>query len=173
MNKKEELKELLFDMMKVEINKMDVLNNHSLNASYYGEQKAKVATQYNIMVFDEEGYSLGLRFQKLKKELCDNGEFKLQDFSKYPNATEIAAINLLGKYHLEYPPYWTLGNGGTEYFPMEVIEENHTIFIAKIEDMVKKGLISEFEKRRLIKASEFLLGLIKINILDKEQKVTR
>ena len=166
MDKKSKLKELLFKMMKVEIKKMDVENDLKINIAYYGEKRANDAYAYNMKQLDKEGYTLGLIFQEIKKELADNGDLSVNNEIDYFNATRIAATNFLLKYGLEYPQYWEYNNT-VQYHSEDVILEDHKKFVTKVEEMFANGLISAIQRSRILDASEYFLASAKIGIRGK------
>ena len=152
---KEELKELSFQMMLNEMQKLQIENSNSYSimnrntASVYSDEENK---ERGLLEADKKGFELSLAFNEL---LLKNGK-NHNKFSDGPDAVDIWATNFLYKYGLEYPISWYIeyedSNGlHFGYYKSDIIDKNHDAFLAKVE----KIKTSVFEKKRIFAISKY------------------
>lgn len=183
MNLKEQLKELSFQMMLNETQKMLIENNWSY-AFIPGNSPSSEATkstvkscQHQLLQADKKGYELSLQFNEL---LLQNGK-TYNSFIDGPDAANIAAENLLYKYGLHYPISWYIKSQDKDgihfaYEYSDTIDKKHNEFLIKIKNIALEESISDFEFERLNLAAEYyanhhkLLSIYHNNETLKENK---
>ena len=156
---KEQLKELSFQMMLNETRKTQIENSRAFSqmtgntASIYSSTEGY---HYGLMQADRKGYELSLAFNEL---LLQNG-LNHNAFNDGPDATNIAAENLLYKYGLRYPISWYVAYQDRDglhfgYHYADTIDKNHTQYLAKVEELLKTRKIDQNTSERLILAGEY------------------
>ena len=158
--KNDELKELSFQMMIIENQKLQEENMESFserkNKSSWIDPQIKENHYRILMRLDMEGYSLSLQFNdKLHKLGYDHNGYKIG-----PDATYTSAENLLNKYGLNYPKSWRIASETREglvfsYFPVATIDRQKEDFLKSIVELRKNNKISEAEERRLMLAAQY------------------
>ena len=154
----EELKELSFQMMLNETNKLQIENNCHLEVvnahkySHYTAQERIETKEKDLLLADKEGFALSLAFDEL---LLSNG-YKFNAFKSGPNAVKIWAENFLNKYELSYPLSWEFAyeddNGlHYRYHKLDEIEDNHQKFLTQVD----KLNITEYEKKRILAVANY------------------
>ncbi len=155
-NKKEEFKKLNYEIMRLEISKMDIENTYELDKKYYGYDKAKPTYEYSINQADVESYRLGTKFYKLRHELYEEGKLTVNELVGYYDATLIAAIHLIRQYGLEYPECTVEQYGEEVLSSDEIVDGLYAKFLLSVVNLLSSGSITEFEKNRLFLAAEYL-----------------
>lgn len=156
---KEELKELSFQMMLNEMNKLNIENSRSFSkmtgntASIYSSEDGYYR---GIINADKRGYELSLQFNEL---LLQNGQ-KFNPFNDGPDAVNISAENLLYKYDLSYPISWYVTHQDRDglhfgYNYSEQIDKDHEQFLSKIEMLLQTKKIDKYTSERLTLAAEY------------------
>jgi len=155
----EQLKELSFQMMLNEMQKLQIEN------SYLWNKKNNTTTlpnstkeQYHrsIIQADKKGYELSLQFNQL---LLENG-YGHNAFKDGPDATQISTENLLARHGLEYPITWYVQSEDRDglhfgYDSKETIDRKHEEYLKNVEAKFEKGNIDKETRERIIIASEY------------------
>ena len=162
--KNEQLTELSFEMMKIEMRKLQTENNYFYNIQNiqanrkfgYTIKEEEERYHQSIISLDKEGYSLSLAYNDL---ILQNGS-KFYAFNNGPDATKIASDNLLAKNGLSYPISWYIistTNLGIEYgyYKSDVIDYNHEQYLKQVEQLKNEGKVDEFMQQRLVLAGEY------------------
>lgn len=160
------LKELSFEMMKVEMRKLDIENTYLFSQATNNSASPYATKQgydYYMKEEDKKGYALSLQFNDL---LLSNGK-RYNDFEKGPDAVHISAEHLLYSYGLKYPISWFLTSEDKDglhygYDTSDKIDENHAKYIREVEQKLKEKQIDESTCDRLILAGEYYAALHKL-----------
>ncbi len=154
MELKNELKELLYEMMLIEVFKTKEKNNKGFDDNYYGERVNTAAYNNYLFEKDNEEYALGLKFEELFLE--HSGELTTKEMINFPNAAKVYANALLMDKGVSYPNCWSYEGNEVKYIDESELFMNHQKIVLQIHNLMRHEEIDEFEKKRLIKAGEFL-----------------
>lgn len=156
---KEELKELSFQMMLNETEKMLIENERNFSIMT-GNQASLHSSAENyhrgLIRADKKGYELSLAFNEL---LLQNRK-RHNAFKDGPDAVNIAAENLLYKYGLKYPISWYVeyeDRNGLHfgYHYSNQIDKNHEKYLTQVNHLLQTGKIDQYTSERLILAGEY------------------
>jgi hypothetical protein len=161
-----QLKELSFEMMKIEMMKLSIENSYSFS-KMTGNRGSNYATKegfyYGVIEEDKKGYALSLEFNEL---LLSSGK-NFNSFVNGPDATRIAVENLLYKYGLKYPISWNYVSQTSneliyEYDRSDKIDENHAKYLREVEAKLQQKEIDADIHKRLVLAGEYYAKLHKL-----------
>lgn len=159
MNLKEQLKELSFQMMLVEMQKLQIENSRFFSlqtgntASIHSSEEG---CHHGLMQEDKKGYELSLVFNEL---LLQNG-MEYNAFQDGPDAINISTENLLYKHGLKYPISWFVeyqDHNGLHfgYHNSDTIDKNHEQYLKQVEQLLLERKIDKNTHERLILAGEY------------------